>query len=207
MTNTHDIQAILFDADGVVIVPPHLFYHYTHDTLHIPREATDRYFTGLFMGCLRGQADLKETIAPFLPQWGWQGSVDTFLQTWFQIEHQIDERMVQHINQLRQRGIFCGLATNQEQYRVAYMKQQMGFATLFDGSFASCEVGALKMESQYFATVTQRLGLAPQQILFFDDSLRNVETARAFGWLAEQYTTFEAFQDSWKQFNLRLPVA
>src|SRR2546423_4438446 len=109
------IKAVLFDADGVVIIP-NPFVEFLERELGITPEMTREFFNGKFKDCLLGRADLKETIEPFLPEWGWRNSVDAFLKLWFQVENSVDARFVTVIRDLREREIICGLATNQESH-------------------------------------------------------------------------------------------
>lgn len=187
------IQAILFDADGVVIFPWRFAQFLEHEHGITPAQ-TRNFFTGVFVDCLVGQANLKEELPPFLAQWGWRGTADEFMTHWFRTEDAADPQMLNAVAELRSQGIPCYLATNQEANRLAYMRKQMRFDERFDGIFASCEVGHMKHDAAYFAQVTQQLGLHPAHILFWDDSLGNVEAARSFGWQAEYFTNFAAFQ-------------
>lgn len=189
------IQAVLFDADGVIILPNH-FADYLKQELDVTRAITQEFFGGPFLDCLVGKADLKETIKPFLPRWGWQGSVEAFLQWWFEVENAVDPRMVNVVATLRMRGIICGLATNQEYYRIEYMKAEMGFADTFDVIFSSAELGARKHEPIFYERATKRLALRPHEILFWDDTRGNVEIARNYGWHAEHFVSFEWFQQT-----------
>lgn len=51
----------------------------------------------------------------------------------------------------------------------------------------SCEVNLLKPEPEIFKVFVERFGVVPEEILFIDDRLDNVESARACGWNAVQY--------------------
>ena len=56
-----------------------------------------------------------------------------------------------------------------------------------DGVF-SARVNAIKPERQIFEIAAARFGVAPAELLFFDDHAANVAAARAAGWHAEQFT-------------------
>lgn len=189
-----NISALLLDADGVVIFPWR-FARYLEEEHAITPAQTRDFFGGVFLECLVGRADLKEELPPFLAQWGWPDTLDEFIARWFSTEDAADPQMMSVIHRLRSQGIPCYLATNQERYRLAYMREQMGFQAHLDGIFASCEVGHMKHDKAYFAEVTRQLALAPSTILFWDDSPGNIEMARAFGWQAEHFTTFAKFQE------------
>ena len=51
--------------------------------------------------------------------------------------------------------------------------------------FAAHLLGLAKPDRTIYETVTAELGVAPDQILFFDDRADNVASARACGWRAE----------------------
>ena len=121
--------------------------------------------------------------------------VDEFLRLWFTSGQQVDDALLATAQHWRQKGIRCYLATNQERYRVDYLLTQSGLAGQFDGCFASCHLGYTKDNPAFFQAVLRALPDAqPDELLFWDDSSRNVETARAVGLRAEVYSTFDHFQ-------------
>jgi len=81
---------------------------------------------------------LIELVTPWFSKWKWDGTVEEFLQFWFKAEHNVDEKIISIIQQLRKKGIRCYLATNQEKYRTQYMKDKMRFEELFDHVFFVC---------------------------------------------------------------------
>lgn len=54
--------------------------------------------------------------------------------------------------------------------------------------FVSCELGLRKPQVEAFERVAREIGVAPGRILFFDDSLENVEGARRAGMQAVHVT-------------------
>ena len=188
-----ELKILVFDADGVVVIPPQRFLaRYTEEEGLDPRSVR-AFLDGALRECIAGRADLKEAIVPFLGQWGWKGTPEAFLRRWFEAEHLINEPLLEVIQRLRRRGNRCVVATNQERHRLAYMREQMGFGRLFDGVFGSSEVGAAKPDMAFYERVTTLLGVAPEEIVFWDDSESNVEGARAFGWQAELFTGMDEF--------------
>ncbi|GLV58184.1 hypothetical protein KDH_50180 [Dictyobacter sp. S3.2.2.5] len=196
------IQILLFDIDGV-LANGEAFSEQLERDYGISPTMTAPFFQEKFLACLNGTADLKTEIAPYLQQWGWTRSVDALLDYWFTCEHVIDAPLVAFIQQLRQRGICCYLATQQEKYRTAYVLKQMGFARDFDGMFSSADLGVLKRDVAFFQRILDALpAIDPSNVLFWDDTPLNVEVARQAGIQAEIYTDFSHFQQTIQAYGL-----
>src|SRR5437762_9253733 len=104
------LKVLLFDVDGVLSIGEAWYKHLERDH-GITREMTREFFTTAFKECLIGKADTKEKIAPYLPQWGWRGSADDFLEYWFSHEAYRNEPLLASVLELRQQGKACYIAT------------------------------------------------------------------------------------------------
>lgn len=80
-------------------------------------------------------------------------------------------------------------------------KNQHGFevSSLFEKDFYSNEIGYRKPATESFQEIIRLSGIKPEESLFIDDSLENVESAIAFGlqgfWLETGKKIEEIFQD------------
>lgn len=196
------IKVVLFDADGVLLTGT-MFSTYLQTYLGLHEDVVQPFFDNEFKKCLTGQSDIKDELPKYLKRWGWTKNVNDFLELWFKSEHIIDNRLITYIQTLRKKGINCSVATNQERNRVEYMRSQMGFNTLFNKIYASSHLGYIKSNKNFFAKVLQDLpSMQKKEILFWDNSMRNVLVAKKFGINAEYYISFPDFQKKIQKYSL-----
>jgi putative hydrolase of the HAD superfamily len=88
----------------------------------------------------------------------------------------------------RRRGIRCHIASVQEKRRASYLRNEMAFATVFDRTLFSCELGFAKPDAAFYLNVQTVLGKQPGQLLLVDDSLACIEAAQAVGWHTFHYS-------------------
>jgi FMN phosphatase YigB (HAD superfamily) len=170
------IQAICFDADGVVVNPQMQFSK--HLEAHgISPQMTQEFFRGVFNDCLVGKTNLAEVLPPFLKDWGWKDSVSEFIDTWLLKDHVIDACLMNVVQRLRQNGMVCCLATSQERNPPEYAKTQMNFQNTFDRLFFSCEIGWQKPHHAYYQYIEETLSLPKQSVLLWDDAYKHRSSA------------------------------
>ncbi len=80
------------------------------------------------------------------------------------------------------------------------LEQEHDFVQWFDGGIFSGDVGSIKPEAAIYQQLQERHGLLPQQTVFFDDLLGNVQAARAQGWHAVQFHNAAQAQRDWAQY-------
>lgn len=77
------------------------------------------------------------------------------------------------------------------------LEREFEFLNWFDGGIFSGDVGAIKPETAIYQQLQARYQLHPQQTVFFDDLLGNVQAARALGWHAVQFHNVAQAQRDW----------
>lgn len=178
-------KCILFDADGVLTLPEDVFSVVYARSHGLDTEPFENFFRNDWYPIVTGTKDLKESIAANPELWQWSGSVDELLDYWFKTEDVRNEELLKVIADLKDKGIPCYLATDQEKYRADYMKSVM-FKDLFSGYFVSADLGVTKTDQRFFELILEKLSvqypkLKPSDVIFFDDSKSKVDTAKAVG--------------------------
>lgn len=96
-------------------------------------------------------------------------------------------------------GIYLLSNTNPIMWRGAlateFGKEGLRREDYFDGMVTSFEARACKPDERIFRAVIEDLGIDPAETLFLDDSLKNVEAARALGFHAEEVKPGTEFID------------
>jgi len=176
------IDAVLFDADGVLQHQDVTLHTLLTDVLSLPTEEVEERYQEVWDAeapILTGQGDFVETMSALLERWGRPGHVDVFVQASKDIR--TDEAVASIIRELRSDRVVCCLASNQMQYRARYMSEDLGYARLFDREFYSCDIGHKKPEAAYFLAILADLELPPERVLFIDDNEANVAGALGLG--------------------------
>jgi len=90
-----------------------------------------------------------------------------------------------------QRRAKVGCLSNTNSIHWDKLLQSYPFMGHFDRRFASQILGCAKPGKEIYDKVAGFINAQPRQILFFDDRLENVETARRLGWHARLYEGHE----------------
>ena len=130
------------------------------------------------VSCLTG-ADFGAAMREVLRQFEISAPLEDVIDRQFWIE--VRQPMLAAVRAVRDLGLHCGLATNQQNLRGAYMRSSLGFEKIFDEQFYSFEIGLAKPETGYFQTIMDRIDVVPDRVLFIDDHDGNVAGAREIG--------------------------
>jgi len=193
------IKAILFDVDGVVVKNRGRYFSEKYsEEYKIPLDQVSIFFKTEFGNCVRGKADLRDVLPPFLQQWGWSKSLDQFLSYWFESEKELDTELLAMIDRFRQLGINCYLVSDQEKNRANYLMTQTDLANHFDKAFFSMDLGYKKSEPEFFKNVLNKLDYAPNELMYWDDDPKNVDIAKQFQIDGRTYSTLADFEEQMK---------
>lgn len=97
--------------------------------------------------------------------------------------------------ELKAAGYKIGILTNMPTNFIPWFNRAAAdFRALADAEVISGEEHLVKPDPAIYALMAKRMGLAPEQLCFFDDMLPNVTAARQCGWKALQFTSVAAAQ-------------
>jgi putative hydrolase of the HAD superfamily len=188
-------QIILFDSDGVLTLQEELFSVVYARSQGLDEMSFEAFFKSEWRDFVTGKRDLKQAIAENNELWQWDDMPDSLLDFWFKTEDVRNDELITLIKELSQQGHACYLATEQEKYRAAYMKEVM-FKGLFRGYFITTELGLTKDQPEFYQAILRTLNaensaIQPSDVIFFDDSQSKIDTALSVGIDAHLYTSVD----------------
>lgn len=177
------VRAVLWDADGVL-------QRHGEDWIAQYTEfggVPDGFIEDVWAAevpLLRG-GDFPAAVAAVASRYAVTAPTEALLSRWRGM--QVVAETLAAVSALRRSGIHSYLATNQNAYRCAWMREHLDYDAALDGAFYSCELGAAKPTPAFFHAILSELDLPAEQVGFIDDSLANVEAATALGIRAHRW--------------------
>lgn len=115
----------------------------------------------------------------------------------------IDHRLISAILQLKKK-YKIGLLSNSSLDWISVALDQFHLRSIFDVLVVSGEVGFIKPQPEIYQITLDRLGLAPNQIVFVDDASSNVLAAQKLGMNGVLYNGFENCQKNLAKLGVSL---
>jgi putative hydrolase of the HAD superfamily len=92
---------------------------------------------------------------------------------------------------LKQHGLLTAILSNMGDDVLASVEREFDWIHRFDVLVWSCQVGVVKPDPAIYSHTLDKLGVRPEEALFIDDKLANIEAARALGMQAIEFSTIE----------------
>jgi putative hydrolase of the HAD superfamily len=183
---TSAIETVIWDADGV------LFNTFDErgkfrwsktiaEDLKMDTAVFAHIFSAAWDDVLRGTRDTRTHIVEALSEAGSSISADDYIAYWLEKDSSVNWEIAAHLHPAH-----ACIGTNQDSLRAYHIAKL--FAPRVRKVFASSAIGFLKREEGYYRFIERELDLAPHQLCLIDDTVSNVEAARAFGWTAHHFT-------------------
>ena len=182
------VRAMLWDADGVLQGLPAGWEASMRPAVGHLVDDVEGFLAEAFAAekaTLTGQARWVDVLRDLMRRWDIEDAYEDALAVWLTIEPVVESREL--LEKVRAAGVPCYLATNQDIRRGTYMHENLGYAKILDGAFYSYELGLAKPDPAYFEEIARRLDLPAGDVLFVDDNVANVESARSVGMRAEKW--------------------
>jgi putative hydrolase of the HAD superfamily len=109
---------------------------------------------------------------------------------------------------LKQRGLLTAILSNIGDSVLASVEREFDWIKRFDVLVWSYQVKMAKPNPAIYRHLLSRLGTRPEETLFLDDRMDNIEAARALGIKALQFSTIERLRQDLiaSGFDAELPL-
>lgn len=174
------IGHLLFDADGVLQHGPHSWTAAVEPYLG---DRAEEFLQQLWRDerpSVVGQGDFLVALRRVLAAYGVEESAEMVFEDVWQRILPVPET-ISLTRSLKRAGYGVHLATNQNRHRGEYLRNVLGYDSLFDVSCYSHDLGVAKPDPAFFVEASRRIGAPPAEIVLVDDSPTNVEAARSVG--------------------------
>ena len=201
------IRALVLDYGGVISMPQNsdnvnnmlqILSQDHNDFMDVYRSKRENYDNGRLSG--------EEYWRSILQHYGLEKSdskVTNLIQEDVKSWTQINDSMIQFIKENRGRLHKLAIISNMTRDCLVFMKKHFQWLKLFDELIFSCELGMNKPDTQIYEACLSRIEMPPQECLFVDDSVENVNGAMKSGIEVIHFKSFFQFwQELDKNFHL-----
>lgn len=130
----------------------------------------------------RGEVSCREFAAWFCSEMSVSLSFEDWSKGWNAIFDEVFEDTWEAIRQMKAAGIkIAALSNTNLDHSKHWKRKYADLLTLMDNVFTSNELGVRKPDERTFLHVLEHYGVKPEQAVFFDDRIENVEAAQKLG--------------------------
>lgn len=186
-----DLDAILFDFDGVVVLSEHVYDSATQELarqlkISIPAE---------FMERMRGQSDrlfFESVVNEFQPEAPMEEVValgrKLLLEAFASSIHH-NEGYLEFREQIDKLGLQSALVTSTPRKLLDYILGNSDLQVVFKEIITADDVQKLKPDPEPYRSMCERLGVAPERAMVIEDSPAGVRSGRSAGCFVTAITT------------------
>ncbi len=207
------IKVVVFDIDDVLInsTDENGCFYWTQNInkdLGINKKSLQKLFSKGWQEALLGRVDTLEIINHFLEEIDINITPQQFMNYWLAKDSNINKKMLEAVETLKNNGYLLYLGTVQEKYRARFLWEELDLKKFFKDIYASCLFGCKKPHKDYYNNVQKRIGALPEQILLIDDKSGNIEGALNAGWQGYLHKTYnETEKNLFKFFQKRTTLS
>lgn len=116
----------------------------------------------------------------------------------------INSDMIAFINDNRSKIQYLAMISNITQDSLEFIRKHYQWLELFDTLIFSYELGINKPDKRIYQACLRKLPITPNECLFVDDSVDNINAAVQIGMNAIQFSSYQKFKDD---FNIGFRIA
>lgn len=183
MSNSH-IKAIIFDYGNVLLEwnPRHVYNRYfPNDPEGMENFLQEVDFMGWNAKQDKGRT-FQEGVASLsakFPQY--KHLIQAYHDRWKDSIGNAHWGTVEILKELKEKGYPLYGLSNWSAETFPYAREKYDFFELFDDMVISGQVGYVKPEPEIYHLMLEKIGRPPQECLFIDDSLANIQQAQKMG--------------------------
>lgn len=204
------VRAVIFDFGGVLCFhPPEERFEPIARVFHIPTAQMIRLFWATRVDYDAGRVDPRaywSRIAGLAGVAFDERQLPRLVRLEVELWNAFDERMLGWAAHLQAHGFGTAILSNLPLPLGEELRRTPGFLHPFDHVTFSYELGAVKPQPEIYRDAIGKLNIAPEDTLFLDDRLDNVEGARAVGLRAEVYSGWEDLEKTIARYELPTPM-
>jgi len=177
-------DALLFDLGGVVIEIDfnRVFAHWAAAAKCDPAAIKARFTFDLpYERHERGEIDAAEYFASLRTSLGLNLSDAQFMEGWNDVYVREVPGIAALLALARKKLPVYAFTNSNASHQQVWAKRFAGVLSHFRTVFVSSELGRRKPEPEAFHLIAKAIGIKLPRIVFFDDSVENIEGARALG--------------------------
>lgn len=182
------IKTILFDMGGVVflLTPDEARRRFAALGVDTDKNLGIYGHHGIFQQLEEGSISREEFRSKLSEMTGHEVSDEQAAYCWLGFKGAVPPERLQRLLELRRKYRVC-LASNNNPYIIEELQKDtfsgdghpMGY--YFDYMYCSYQLGICKPDPEFFRTILRQEGIRPEEAVFLDDSIKNVETAASLG--------------------------
>lgn len=199
------ITTIIFDLGNVLINwEPKLLYNKIFDS----EEKTNHFIENICTLAWNEEQDagrtLKDGTAALVAEYPQhQAEIEAYYDRWEEMLNGAIDGSVEIFRQLKASGKYKIYAlTNWSSELFPVAQRNFEFLNWFDGIVVSGDEGIRKPHPDFFQILFDRYQVKPEDGIFIDDNLRNIEAARELGIQSIRFTSAEELEKELKESGI-----
>ncbi len=189
--NLSNIKAIVFDIGNVLIdidYPKTIRNFQALATIDFQSIVSYHQQIDIFNQFEKGKVSVDEFVATLKQYLREDVTKDQIIAAWNSMLVYYPERKINLLRTLKAKGFQLYALSNINELHIAEMNATVNalfgineFSSFFNKAYYSNEVGFRKPETELYDIVLKEIALAPEEILFIDDKLENLNPAEKLG--------------------------